>query len=225
MLILTAMMPIFLKGCLIGLSVAAPVGPVALMCIRTTLTYGRRAGFASGAGAALADALFATIGILGVVFVLDFIKEYSVLIRLAGGAFLVSFGIMTMRSTPKEETNGQGARRLGPGLLKDFFVTFLVMLTNPGTLLAFIAVFAVFNIETGGNMAKTSVVVAGVLSGSLTWWACLIMATSILKKKLTNEIIHKINLTSGFVIMLFGVGIFLLAVAGDFFGFTEHLQL
>jgi len=63
----------FLKGVVIGFSMAVPVGPIGILCIRRTLTGGRLSGFVSGLGVATADAVYGCIAGFGLTFISDFL--------------------------------------------------------------------------------------------------------------------------------------------------------
>ena len=92
----------FLRGLMIGFSIAAPVGPIGVLCIRRTLADGRKAGFISGLGAASADALFGSVAGFGLTFVSNFLISQGDRLQLAGGIFLLYLGIKTFLAKPKE---------------------------------------------------------------------------------------------------------------------------
>ncbi len=195
---------IFLKGLMIGLAIAAPVGPIAILTIKTTLAHGRLAGFATGAGAAFADTIYAIIGAFGVVLVSGFLNEYSAVIRIVGGIVLMIIGARIVMSK-KEKQEQAKTKALGSKLVKDFVTTFFLTLTNPATIIAFLAIFAALGISATSNFAEAAIVVAGVFAGSLLWWFILSAATSLMRARVTPEILHRINMISGAGIVLFGL--------------------
>ncbi len=195
----------FFKGMIIGLSIAAPVGPIAILTIKTTLAHGRLAGFATGAGAAFADTFYALVGVFGVVLVSGILNDYSKIIRIVGGVILIDLGARNIfaKSKPKEEA---AVKPLGSQLLKDFITTFFLTLTNPATIVVFLAIFAALGINagTGGDPREATIVVAGVFCGSLAWWLILTNAVILMRSKVTDVIMHRINVVSGVGLVLFG---------------------
>src|SRR5262249_25510452 len=126
---------LFLKGCIIGFSIAAPVGPIGVLCINRTLKAGLLAGLLSGLGAALADAFYGCIAGFGFVVVSNFLLSQQTLIRILGGLFLIYLGLKTFISKPINKSLQDKANTLW----QDFISTFFLTLTNPATILAFLA--------------------------------------------------------------------------------------
>ncbi len=128
-----------LKGLLVGIIIAVPVGPVGVLCVRRTIFHGRLAGFVSGLGAASADAVFGIIAGFGVTFVADLLLGYQGWLRLGGAGFLLYVGIAAVIADPFKATQSQ---RDPEGLLADYASTFALTISNPITILAFVAIFA-----------------------------------------------------------------------------------
>src|SRR6266511_1146132 len=95
---------LLLRGIIIGFSIAAPVGPIGVLCIRRTLAEGRAYGLASGLGAASADACFGLIAALGLTLVANFLAAQEMWLRLIGGGYLLYLGVTTFRSKPAERS-------------------------------------------------------------------------------------------------------------------------
>lgn len=196
----------FLKGMMIGLAIAAPVGPIAVLTMKTTLAHGRMAGFATGAGAAVADTLYAIIGVFGVVLVMGLLQEYSTIIRIVGGFFLMNIGIKMMFASTESQKD-KAIKPLGSKLVKDFVATFFLTLTNPATIVAFIAIFAALGISAGGNAREAVIIVTGVFCGSLLWWLILTNMVALMRKRVNEVWMHRINITAGIAILGFGAAI------------------
>src|SRR5512143_860107 len=130
----------YLRGLIIGFSIAAPVGPIGVLCIRRTLSDGRLYGFVSGLGAATADACYGTIAALGLTIVSTFLVEQANWLRLLGGLYLCYLGLKTFRSRPADRAVEATTRE--HGLLGAYASTLFLTLTNPLTILSFLAVFA-----------------------------------------------------------------------------------
>jgi threonine/homoserine/homoserine lactone efflux protein len=192
----------FVRGVIFGLSVAAPVGPIGVLCIRRTLADGRLVGLVSGLGTATADACYGAIAAFGLTFISTFLVDQQFWLRLIGGAFLCYLGATTFRSTPAERP----AALSGSGLRNAYFTTFLLTLTNPLTILTFAAIFAGIGAgEIKGAYGSASLLVLGVFLGSALWWLILSSGTGLVRTKLTPARLVWVNRISGIVIATFGV--------------------
>jgi threonine/homoserine/homoserine lactone efflux protein len=198
----------FIKGLIIGLSIAVPVGPIGVLCIRRTLTQGRMVGFLSGLGAATADGLYGAIAGFGLTFLVDFIIGKQIWLRLIGGGLLCILGAKTFLSKPAE----QGASVEGSSLRNAYLSTFFLTLTNPMTILFFTAVFAGLGLgveNTGDHYLLAGMLVLGVFIGSASWWLVLSGFTGILEGLLNFKRMQWLNRISGLIIMGFGLFAFL----------------
>jgi threonine/homoserine/homoserine lactone efflux protein len=195
-----------IKGLIIGLSIAVPVGPIGVLCIRRTLTQGRMVGFLSGLGAATADGLYGAIAGFGLTFLVSFIIGKQIWLRLIGGGLLCILGAKTFLSKPAE----QGACVDGSNLWHAYLSTFFLTLTNPMTILFFTAVFAGLGVgSTGDHYLLAGMLVLGVFIGSASWWLVLSNFTGILRGLLNVERLQWLNRISGLIIMGFGLFAFL----------------
>lgn len=193
---------LFVRALVIGLSIAAPVGPIGVLCIRRTLAQGRSYGLVSGLGAATADAVYGCVAGFGLAFVSGFLVDQQVWLRLVGGAFLCYLGVKTLLAKPVEEA----AEAKGIGLLSAYGSTFFLTLTNPMTILSFAAVFAGLGIaETGGDYRSAAILVLGVFSGSVLWWLLLSGGVGLLRERFTPQALVWVNRISGLVVVGFGV--------------------
>jgi len=195
-------MSFFLRGIIIGFSIAAPVGPIGVLCIRRTLAEGRAAGFVSGLGAALADALYGCIAGFGLTFISSFFVSQRLWLQLIGGLFLCWLGFKTFTTAPAE----RAAEVKGGGLLRDFLSTFVLTLTNPLTILSFAAVFAALGLAgTEGDYAAAAILVSGVFLGSALWWLLLCGGVGLLRSRFDQRGMLWVNRVSGGLIIAFGV--------------------
>lgn len=193
---------LILKGLLIGFSIAAPVGPIGVLCIRRTLTDGRTAGLISGLGAATADAIYGCVAGFGLTLVSNFLVSQQTWIRLIGGAFLCYLGIKTLLSKPATEP----AEGKSKGLLGAYASTFFLTLTNPMTILSFAAIFAGLGLASqNNNDFATGFLVLGVFVGSATWWFLLSGLVGIFREKIQFTALKWVNRISGLIIFGFGV--------------------
>ena len=192
----------FFHGIVLGFSIAAPVGPIGLLCIRRTLFHGLKVGFLSGVGAAAADGIFSIIAAFGVTVVSGFLWENRMVLQTLGSIFLLVFGFYIFRSRPGEQAelpNNDGFGR------NACLSTFLLTLTNPMTVMAFAAIFAGMGIGAAHDYRQAAVIVCGVFSGSLLWWSLLSHVVNRLRTRFDEKRLIWINRLSGMVIMLLGV--------------------
>jgi threonine/homoserine/homoserine lactone efflux protein len=196
----------FLKGVAIGLSMAIPVGPIGIFCIRRILTEGRLSGLVSGLGVATADTVYACIAGLGLTFISDFLVSQQVWLRLIGGLFLCTLGLKISLTELVEEELPNG----GKGLLGAYTSMFFLTLTYPMTILIFLGIFAGLGAgNTKDNYVLIAELVLGVFTGSFLWWAILSIAIGSLRKKFRVRGLRCINRISGILIIAFGVAVLL----------------
>lgn len=196
-------MDIFLKGLLFGLAIAAPVGPIGLLCIRRTFAEGRLTGFFSGLGAATADAVYGCIAAFGLTAAASLLVTWQTGLRLFGGLFLIYLGIRTLRARAAQEPANPVNRR---GLWGAYLSTLGLTLTNPATILSFGAAFPAMGlVGRAGDFASATWLVAGVFTGSALWWLALSLGIGLLRDRLTPAWLTWINRTAGALLLLFGV--------------------
>lgn len=192
----------FVKGIVLGFSIAAPVGPIGVLCMRRTLGSGMLHGFLSGMGAATADGLYGCLAAFGVTAISNLLLEEQSLIRLVGGLFLLYVGISTFRAIPE----GSGTGESGKGLLRAYVTAFLLTITNPMTILSFGAVFAGLGIGASrGNSVLAGLMVSGVVAGSALWWLTLSGMVSVFRGRVDPGRLRWVNRFSGVIIGCFGV--------------------
>lgn len=195
---------VFLTGIIIGFAIAAPVGPIGLLCINRSLTNGLKIGLLSGLGAAFADAVYGMIAGLGLTTISSFLLREQVYIRIIGGAFLIYLAIRILMSSI---TKGLKEKNYKITPLKSFTTTFILTLTNPMTILSFVAIFAGLGLGTVNRGHISALfLVAGIFSGSMLWWLLISSLASILRKKvLNNNLLKIINILSGIIILILGL--------------------
>ncbi|MDA0268750.1 MAG: LysE family transporter [Cyanobacteria bacterium] len=198
---------LFLKGLLLGLAIAIPVGPIGVLCIRRTLVMGPINGLVSGLGAATADGLYGCIAGFGLTAVADILVNQSFWLRLVGGLFLCYLGITTLLAKPPAPgPEGSEGQPMTSSLLGAYGSTLALTLTNPTTIFSFAAIFAGVGImEAGQNYAASGVLVLGVFLGSALWWCVLSATVNLLRSRLTPTRMRWLNRVSGGVITIFGV--------------------
>jgi threonine/homoserine/homoserine lactone efflux protein len=177
------------------------------LCIRRTLADGRVAGLVSGLGAATADAVYGSIAGFGLTIVSGFLISQTGWLRLLGGVFLLYLGARTLLAQPTERP----ATASGSGLLRSYASTFILTLTNPTTILSFVAVFAGLGLAdatrgaAGGPYLAAALLVLGVFAGSALWWLLLSGGVSVLRARFDARALRWVNRISGIIIAAFGV--------------------
>ncbi len=206
-------------GAFIGILVAAPIGPVNLICIQRTLAYGSLNGFVSGLGGAVGDCVFATISAFGLTAISRLIEGYATPLKLFGGILLIAYGIHNFRAQVSDPRDGCPikTKELGDSTLAAAIAgTFFLTITNPATLIGFAALFAGFGTITGGgaDFAAAATIVAGVFAGSALWWFAITTLTGTFHRHIDAKAMRRINHVSGVIVTCFG----LLVLADLIFG-------
>lgn len=198
-------MVFLLKGLLIGFSIAAPVGPIGVLCIRRTISHGRLAGFLSGLGAATADAFYGAVAAFGLTVISTLLITYNVWIQTVGGVFLLYLGIKTLLSKPTVQSAEIKKSHIG-----FYGSTFFLTLTNPMTILSFVAVFAGLGLaNTEYNFSGSTLTVLGVFIGSALWWFILSGGVSLIKNKFNTIGLQIVNILAGLIIIGFAIFAFI----------------
>ncbi len=193
----------FLKGVAAGLLIAAPVGPVGVLCVHRTLAWGRIHGLLSGLGAAVADALFAVIVAFGLGFVSDFLLTQQKWLRLGGGILLLLLGIKNLLSKPPAPDVAETQRSLAG----DSASAFVLTVTNPITILSFIGVFAALGVTGENTLVEADGLVLGVFSGSALWWLTISGGVGLIRRVMETVFLRRVHIVSGVVLLLFGIGV------------------
>jgi threonine/homoserine/homoserine lactone efflux protein len=194
---------LFLRGLAIGFALAAPVGPVGVLCIRRAVADGRYAAFIAGLGAAVADTFYGAVAGLGLTVVSSFLMAHQLPLRIVGGLFLLALGLRGLSSRPC--VNGTDGR--GPGLVKDFVSTFLITLTNPATILASMGVFAAVGTLGHHDMSGSGVLISGVFVGSSLWWLVLSAAAGAVRSRCPQRLLGLLYHGSAVILVVSGLAI------------------
>ncbi|MDX2165374.1 MAG: LysE family transporter [Gammaproteobacteria bacterium] len=194
---------LLLKGCLIGLAIAAPIGPMSILCMQRTLHENFRLGFLTGIGIALADGTYGLVAGLGITAISNFLIHYHLWITRLGGLFLIYLGIkfMLLPSILKLKPNKSALSSLHACT-----TAYALTITNPSTIIIFTAIFAGLGIGTiHTSITHALSLVLGIILGSTSWWLAFCTGLVLIRKKLNPKIIKIINVISGFVLMGFGI--------------------
>jgi threonine/homoserine/homoserine lactone efflux protein len=194
---------LFLKGWIIGFSVAMPVGPIAMLCIRHSLIRGAAYGLIAGLGAALADTFYGILAGFGMTLVCEFLSKHQLSCHLLGALVLCCLGLSTLKKKPKAKAE---EKKEVISYKRVFFTTFFLTLTNPLTILGFLGVYAALGIGFMDEMFwSAGLLTAGIFIGSTTWWSLLSFSSSHAGKKLNFQSTSLLNKISGSTFLAFGL--------------------
>lgn len=202
------MIALLLKGFAVGFAIAVPVGPIGVLCIRRSLAHGAQAGLAVGMGAAFADAFYGAVAGFGLSTVSAHLLAMEEVLGIVGGLVLITLGLRTVLAEPSHTP----ASVTGKSLWSAFLGTFLLTLTNPATILSFLAIFAGLGLATELSPLGASVFVLGVLLGSAAWWLILSNVAGSLRGHMNRDWMQTLNRLSGSLVLLFGLGVLLLSL-------------
>ena len=192
-----------LKGIVVGIVIALPVGPVGVLCVRRTLYEGPVFGFVSGLGAATADMIFGIIAGFGLTFIRDWLLTFQDWLGVAGGAFLLVIGLRALLAPTAAEPEPLS----GEALLSAYASTFALTITNPLTILAFAAIFAKAGVSEATGFAGVAVLVVGVFLGSLVWWIGLSFGIGSFGRAAGAVRLVWLNRVAGVILTLSGCGL------------------
>ena len=202
-----------LEGIVVGIIIAVPVGPVGVICVRRTIFRGRLAGLISGLGAATADAIFGFIAAFGLSFISDWLIGYEQWLQVVGGCYLLFAGSSALLAAPALQPSAEPPR--AEKLLRYYFSTFALTLTNPITILAFVGIFAAFGFSGGEvTLVRAALLVFGVWLGSLLWWLALSFGVGVLFRTFGRGYLSWINRGSGMLLVLCGAALLVAPVIG-----------
>ncbi|MDJ0947721.1 MAG: LysE family transporter [Alphaproteobacteria bacterium] len=199
---------LFFKGMFCGFVIAAPVGPVGVLCVKRTLQLGLMVGFLSGLGAATADTIFGFVAAFGLHFVAEFMLNNSHWIRLVGGILMIGIGIYELLTPPKEK--GRRKPITINGMAGWYGSTFLLTITNPITIISFGAVFVVAEaVVSEGDLGAAWSLIAGVFLGSALWFFSLAGFSRLFHHMIDVKGLRVVSRASGVLVIIFGVVVLL----------------
>jgi len=200
---------LFVQGIIIGLTLAVPVGPLALICIQRTVTEGRLHGIFSGIGVATADSFYAAVTFLGLTFISGLIIAQQYLFRFLAGVVLILLGIRVFLSIP----SAISANTEHETYLKDYLSMVALAIANPLTLVFFLVILPGYGVVIYGiDSLSAAEFVAGVFFGSTVWWIVLCGSIGSVRSRISTANLALINRVSGLLISCFGAGVLILLV-------------
>lgn len=202
---------VLVQGIVLGFAIAAPVGPIGLLCIRRTIQHGPLMGFFTGFGAAIADTIYGAIAAFGVSTALSFLRGHEIAFQLVGGIFLLVVAVRTFRQEPAAEEREVDSAPDSKTWIGGFMTGLSLTLTNPATIMAFIAIFAGFGLGGTLNRIEASTLVLGVFIGASLWWMTLSMSVAAVRHRISDRGLVMLNHCTG--VALAGFGLWALGMA------------
>ncbi|MEI6729154.1 MAG: LysE family transporter [bacterium] len=193
---------LFLKALLIGMSIAMPVGPMALLCIEKTLKKGWKIGLLSGLAIALGDATYGLVAGLGLTSISSFLINYEFWLRVFGGGFIIYLGYTFFKDTSKKTAKSVESKSEILGIIKIYFLT----LTSPATILSFVSIFLGLGIGSQeSNLSGSLITTLGIFAGSFLWWIILVFVVSSIRSKLSDRHVLFLTKIGGVILIIFGL--------------------
>lgn len=200
------MFELIIKGLIIGLLFGVPAGAIGALTIQRTIERGFLPGFLTGMGSSVADTIFATIGVLGVTLISDFLRLYEKPITIVGAGLIVLYGIIIFQ---KKSITAHENQRSELVYIRCFFSAFLIAISNPATLAAFLVVFPTLGIIGPYSMAESIMLIVGVTIGTVLWWTLLCCVMGLFHKRITDDKFKKVNHVLGTLMIAFGFVMFI----------------
>ncbi len=194
---------VWFQGFILGVAMAAPVGPIGLLCIRRTLEHGQLLGFATGMGAAVADTIYGAIAAFGVSALLAFLSGHESTFRLVGGLFLLAVAVRTYFKNMA--VVGDDSLRDGKTCIGGFMTGLTLTLTNPVTILAFVGLFAGAGVGGKLDFVDAAILVWGVFLGASSWWLTLSSGVALVRHRISDDRLSLINHITAIALAVFGV--------------------
>jgi threonine/homoserine/homoserine lactone efflux protein len=194
---------LLVRGFALGFLIAASPGPIFFLCLRRTLLRGWPAGVASGLGVATADGFYAALAVFGIAAITSVLAGGTKWLALVGGAALIGIGLRALMETPREVE--AAPQTTGRGLAWAYASTLGLTITNPATIISFAALAAALGTGLRGGFAPPTLVVAGVVLGSATWWCVLAALGAFLRTRITPSVARGIGVVSGLAIAALGI--------------------
>jgi threonine/homoserine/homoserine lactone efflux protein len=191
----------FLNAFGVGVAIAAPVGPLALYCMRETLARGARSGLAVGVGVAAGDTIYAAVAAFGLAGAARALQAHHGWLDAAGGLLLIALGVNIERAAPD---TAEAVVSRGAGLARTAAATVTLVLANPLTIASFAAFFATLSPPEGLSSAAAAATAGGVGAGSFAWWCTLVAVVGALRRRIGGRALLWINRLSAAVLLLFG---------------------
>ncbi|OPY35949.1 MAG: LysE type translocator [Methanoregula sp. PtaU1.Bin051] len=194
---------VFIQGVIIGIFLAAPVGPLALICIRRSINGGRMHGFVSGLGLATVDAFYAGIVASGLTLIAGLLLSWQAPLRAVAGIALAYIGYRIIR-TPARSDPVEYHEHVS--YFRDYASAAALTLVNVFTIIS-IGIFLSGSgmVVSTASPAAGMIFAAGVFTGEVAWWLPVCSALSSASHRISPAGLSLVNRISGGVIVAAGI--------------------
>ncbi|PKP06369.1 MAG: hypothetical protein CVU10_02035 [Bacteroidetes bacterium HGW-Bacteroidetes-5] len=191
------------KGFIVGIGASIPLGPLGVMCVQKTLSKGRISGIVTGLGASVTDTIFASLAILSLALIQEFVRDNEVSVLFYGGLAVIIIGLKIFLTNPVKQIR---RNRGGKKLFEDFLSSIIMTITNPGAVFLILGLFAFVGLDVDGSSSGDVIFAAllGVFLGANAWWIILSTSINIFRNRFRLKQLLMINRVAGVIIMVLG---------------------
>lgn len=194
-----------LKAFTIGICASVPLGPVSILVLQKSLSYGHRVGFATGLGATTVDTTYATLSIFALALTKNFIETYEYRIYFIGGIIVAILGwSMTFKDPFRKMKSPDEEKGVS---ITDYLQAVMTALSNPGAIFVMFALFAFFGLEVDNTGFRILPVILAVTAGSMCWWFFFSWFFSKVRKAVDMKAMMWLSRIAGIVIMIIGIAL------------------
>lgn len=204
---------ILIRGIILGLIVSVPLGPIGIILINRTIKRGVMSGVCSGLGLGVADVLQAVVAGLGLTLIIGFIREQRYALSISAGIVIIAAGVKVFFSNPIRDLRNRD--HAGKSLWRDFYTVFILSITNPYTVLIFVAFFSGFPVKADIKPGMIPfILIPGIFIGTMAWWTTLSWIVGRFREKIRLRVLFRINRIAGIIIAGIGVAVLLSVFSG-----------
>ncbi|MGE5421409.1 MAG: LysE family translocator [Chloroflexota bacterium] len=197
---------ILIRGIILGLIVSVPLGPIGIILINRTIKRGVMSGVFSGLGLGVADVLQAIIAALGLTLIIGFIREQRSMLSFTAGIVIIAAGVKVFFSNPIRDLRKRD--QAGKSLWRDFYTVFILSITNPYTILIFVAFFSGFPVKADIRPGMIPfILIPGIFIGTMAWWTTLSWVVSRFRERIRLKVLFRINRFAGIIIAGIGIAV------------------
>jgi putative LysE/RhtB family amino acid efflux pump len=198
-----SLLPALATGVGLGALVAAQVGPVSLLCIRTTLRYGIAPGLAVGAGAAAVDTTYGALGMVGAGALVS-VQPVRWAMGAIGAVVLVAMGVRTLSAALRARSGLEvPSEVVTPG--RALRTSLAATASNPLTIASWATAFAAASTASViGGWADAMALLCGIAAGSLGWFAVLAGGVALAGRRLGDRALQAADTVAGLGLVGFG---------------------
>ena len=187
-------------GFLIGFSVALPIGPSSLLCIRNALSQGFLSGIITSLGASIAIACYGAVAGFGMNFMTTFLTKYGLIFNIFGTLFLGYLGVKTLREVPLMHDCSQREKNF----VQAFFASFILTIANPMTVLVLASLLTSLTLDLS-DYFSAYFLTGAIFLGAFGWLIILSLLMVLIGKWMNAKSMCWVNKISGLILIGFAL--------------------